>query len=81
MLIEDNLSGDTIELDVTSGRQVGESVLDLSDHTLAGVSGQGAEPLVETELAVLVSDEVEDRQDGLVVGSPQSPAELLQKHS
>jgi hypothetical protein len=60
-------------------RREGEVSLDLAFEAAASVARERAELRVEAELLAVVSDKVEDREHGLVAGTSEAPAELLQE--
>lgn len=64
---------------MTAGRQRGEAVLHLTGQAAPANSRQGPMSEVEAELGVLVADEVQNRQAGLVIGQPEATAELLEE--
>jgi hypothetical protein len=56
---------------VATGRKEGEALLDLPLQVPSCPADQRAEAAVEPELAPMMSDEVEDRADGLPGGTPE----------
>ena len=56
-----------------------EVTLDLTLDLTAGAAEERAQFSVESELATMVSDEVDDGAEGLATRTPQASAELLQE--
>ncbi len=78
-VVGNDLFGDTVELDVASGRQGREVLFDVASEATAGSSGQGAMPQVEPELGVLRADEVQYHEACLAVSPAQATPKLLEK--
>ena len=77
---EHDVPRDRVQLDVAAGGQHREAFPDLSLDPPTTGTGQSPISSVKPELGVLMTDEVEDGQAGLVVGQTQAAAELLQEH-
>ena len=77
---EHDLLALAVELDVTSGRQEREPVLDLRVERAAPAIDERDEPPVEAELPVLLADQIDHGQVRLALGAPQAAPELLGEH-
>ena len=78
-VLEDQRLGLSIHDDLAAGRQEREPSFDLALKAPTSLAGQRAQLYVEAELLALVSDEVEDGQNGLVGRATKSATELLQE--
>lgn len=58
----------------------GKAALDVLDQSIARQVGHGPELFLEAELRSVLSDEVQDREYRLGVGTPQSPSQLLEEN-
>jgi hypothetical protein len=71
---KNNLSGHTVQLDVTASWQDREATLDLPFDPATTGTCECSIPTVKAELGVLVADEIQDGQTRFVVCESQAAA-------
>src|SRR5690349_11206141 len=79
-VLENDLSALPVEIDGAAGRQEWKLVLDLLLNPSAPCVEDRLQPVFETELAMLLADEVDDGQTALVARSAKPTAQLLGEH-
>ena len=78
---ENGLSGLPLEVERATSREEWEFVLDLFEDLAATGIEDCLQPVLESKLAVLLSDQVDHGQAGLVMRSPQPATDLLGEDS